>query len=1450
MNYTYINKHGKEVSAIGKNKKFKTSAVKYYKKHNIAPNGYYFNEKGHLREISDGDQIKVYDIRQMSKQDFTTSYKWMGFNTKQSLFKYIKDKKIKTHTQLLERLGEEHDEASKKISTSLRKLFFKNKFKDLFKHTTVIGTAFKGYNKHFNITDGKDYKSSEAFWKAYARRVRVILLHFGFPLDVNAFINVRLVHAESGTIQNATYSIGKYTILNDMSIDNIIDKFIDKTTTTTQTEDNHENDESKQKEGTDSDLVLDAITGLKLLLNKKVKKSGGKTMTLPQWLVKKVVNPRNNDDECILHCINYFEHNHLVNSNGQRRYELNRFQKFYHKYDELREKLEFPVSIRNIHKIEAYLKLNIVVYNLDLSKSSKNTNICPLYANDKKYDRTVYLMLVQDRENSHYVWVQDKERLFAHMKKHKEKMIRCDKCFQFIAPSKFDTHSCVENPTIIKFPKERELLRFKGIYKQLFQEFVCYADKETLAMMTELSKSKNQNPKKNKQRHTQTHAQHIPCSFMYVIVRNGKVFKSRSYRGENSVRVFLDTIQQDYLDIYENYLMKKLEMTDVDWDEYNSSKRCKLCDVEFSDVKQYEPKKHITDDVYRQILSKIVNDKRYILYIDSNRKLSQSCKVPKSVLIEFKDYFWNTIPKDALNRRKCRDHCHITGKYRQALCNNCNIHYCVKKYLPVFFHNLKGYDGHFIISELKPTDMKFDGIATNSENMSLFSLKGDKGKEICFRDSFSFLPTSLDELSQITPDDRFILLEQYCKKEYPEKHQDALLLLRNKGAYPYDYMDDFDKFNDTTLPPIEFFASKMKYHNKSFHQLNDEQRDHVKKQYERAWKIWNFFECKNLGDFHDIYLTSDVYILADVFENSRQHCLTNYGLDPVHYFSGAQLYFDSMIKEMKDDVNILCEDDRELYELFERGINGGISMIPHRYSKANNKYLTDYNPKLPDIFLLYIDANSLYPHAMKEKLPCDDFEFLDISNFSTQDIIELVKNDDGDKGFLVSFKLDVLPHRFQDYTRYLPFFPQKTRIDSSHLNPFQTKIQQILQGTENIKHSSVKLCPHFWKKDEVICHSKNLNLFLRIAERLDCLDEIKSKIEFISVIHFTQKQVFRDSIIKRQNLRKDATTDFEKQFHKNSMNMPFGKTFEDVKKRRDYTISHDGKHNEKMANNPRMLSFKIINEDCVLYHNLKKSITLNKPIFLGWAILELSKYHMYKTFYDVFVPKYHDKIKVCLMDTDSFIFEIQTHDLYKDLRELDDEHSFMDWSNYPITHPVFEGLCKDDILAKVKTDNITGLFKDESKGLVMYEYSGLRAKTYSYSIANEDLLVNKNMIGLNHLGKTNYNPSKLSVVKSKGCSNKNTHKEYADMVLFFRNSQNIEPTKDMLMKFKESLQFRSFDHKVFTQLLNKTTLTNFDDKFSTCPDGIHNFPHGHYKVIEYSQGLRFWNNETHDYQLI
>ena len=229
-----------------------------------------------------------------------------------------------------------------------------------------------------------------------------------------------------------------------------------------------------------------------------------------------------------------------------------------------------------------------------------------------------------------------------------------------------------------------------------------------------------------------------------------------------------------------------------------------------------------------------------------------------------------------LKKDKVRDHCHFTGQYRGATHNKCNLMCKKPKVLPVIFHNLQGYDAHLFIKQLARLEGKLDCIPSTEEKYISFSKTIKVGEfknidgsvfpinfEIRFLDSFKFLQTSLANLvSNLQPSD-FINTKHTFKSN--------TLLLTRKGVYPYDYVSSLEKLSETHLPPKEDFYSN----------LNDEEI--TDEDYQHAIKVWNTFGCKTIRDYHDLYLKSDVMLLADVFENFRKTCLHHYKLDPAHY---------------------------------------------------------------------------------------------------------------------------------------------------------------------------------------------------------------------------------------------------------------------------------------------------------------------------------------------------------------------------------------------------------------------------------------------------------------------------------------------------------------------------------------------------------------------------------------
>ena len=222
---------------------------------------------------------------------------------------------------------------------------------------------------------------------------------------------------------------------------------------------------------------------------------------------------------------------------------------------------------------------------------------------------------------------------------------------------------------------------------------------------------------------------------------------------------------------------------------------------------------------------------------------------------------------------KVRDHCHITGKFRGAAHWDCNINFQLTKKIPVIFHNLKGYDSHLIFSELHKFNLKINVIPNGLEKYMTFFL----GKDLVFIDSMQLMNYSLDKLVKNLSDKKNVKI------------------LKQKGAYPYEYMNIFKRFNEEKLPARKYFYSSTK--DKKISEDGKISDGHVSiEDYMVCENIWDKFKMKNMGDYHDHYLKKDVLLLADVFEKFIDPCLKYYELDPCHYFSAPGLSWNAMLK--------------------------------------------------------------------------------------------------------------------------------------------------------------------------------------------------------------------------------------------------------------------------------------------------------------------------------------------------------------------------------------------------------------------------------------------------------------------------------------------------------------------------------------------------------------------------
>ena len=206
-------------------------------------------------------------------------------------------------------------------------------------------------------------------------------------------------------------------------------------------------------------------------------------------------------------------------------------------------------------------------------------------------------------------------------------------------------------------------------------------------------------------------------------------------------------------------------------------------------------------------------------------------------------------------------------------------------------------------------------------------------------------------------------------------------------------MDSWEKLNETELPDKESFYSEL---NKEG--ITDED-------YAHALKVWNTFNIKNLGEYHDLYVQSDTLFLADVFENFRHSCINTYELDPAHFVSLPGLVWHTCLKKTGIELEILTDNDMLLME--EKRIRRGMCNAIHKYAKANNKYMKDIDKNKISSFLEYLDANNLYGWAMSQKIPVGDFKWIKKRDLPKTDK-KFIKSYDVDSnvGFVLEVDVD------------------------------------------------------------------------------------------------------------------------------------------------------------------------------------------------------------------------------------------------------------------------------------------------------------------------------------------------------------------------------------------------------------------------------------------------------------
>ena len=661
----------------------------------------------------------------------------------------------------------------------------------------------------------------------------------------------------------------------------------------------------------------------------------------------------------------------------------------------------------------------------------------------------------------------------------------------------------------------------------------------------------------------------------------------------------------------------------------------------------------------------------------------------------------------------------------------------------MFAHNLTGYDSHLFVKRLADTQGNVSCIPRNEEKYITFTkmvLVDTKKKEdkkvniysnLKFIDTNNFMQTSLEKLVKNMDKKDFRHTLKYFDGE-------KLNLMLRKGIYPYEYMTDASKLAETELPAKENFRSTLNS-GKILGSGKDMEPSEISgDDYTHAQNVFKILECKNLAEYTELYCKSDVLLLADVWEAFVNVCLEKYKLDPSHYITAPSLFNDAMLKMMGVKLELLT--DNEMYLFYEKGIRGGISTVMNRYAKANNPYMDDYDPNVPTSYIQYLDANNLYGWAMSQSLPVGKFEWL-----TEKEIKSHEKFPESIRGCTLEVDLEYPVELHDEHNEY-PLAPEGVKVN----------------GTK-------KLIPHLGNRKNYVVHHEALRQLVKYGLRITKIHR---------GIKYRESNFLSRYITSNTRSRTAAKNQFEKDFYKLANNSVFGKTMENVRERSkirivnglepDKLLAYIAKPNYKGA-------FQFEESNLVSVNMGESTVMLNKPVYLGQSILDLSKTLMYDFHYDYVKPKYGDNARLLFTDTDSLCYEIKTEDFYKDI--ADDVPAKFDTSNYPKDHPIAG-----------YNERVIGMMKDEAEGRIITEFVGLRSKLYAY--------------------------------KTQGSGENKKCKGVKKVVV--KNCISLENYKECL--FNDKLHcamfntFRSRKHEITTDRVTKIALSANDDKRLPIPN--------------------------------
>ena len=715
---------------------------------------------------------------------------------------------------------------------------------------------------------------------------------------------------------------------------------------------------------------------------------------------------------------------------------------------------------------------------------------------------------------------------------------------------------------------------------------------------------------------------------------------------------------------------------------------------------------------------------------------------------------------------KVRDHDHFTGDYLGAAHQACNLKRRMEfNNIPIYCHNLSGYDSHFIFKYIECAGKikKISGLPLNSEKFRTI-----KFETFQFVDSLHFLSASLaaivDNL-RTRKDHPFALLKESGMFRTESEKQ---LLLR-KGVFPYEWNKSAAFLqSETKMPPIKAFYSSLSDSTIST------------KDYDHALEVYRTFGCRNMLEYCSLYCRLDTYLLAECFTTFRKIIMSDYNLDPAHFISLPQLAFDAMLKMTQVQIELLTDINQ--YMLVAQNIRGGVSFVNER------KALGETCAESAGNHLLYLDVNNLYGKAQCYPMPVSDYRWM--SSGEIEEIDWKMQSDDQNTGYILEVDLSY-PDELHELHAGLPLAPESKAVNYDILSDYAKRAHDYLSSGSKSNYKAQKLIGHFLPRKKYGLHYMNLKTYLDLGLRLDKVHRAFS---------FTQTRFLKQYVEETCRKRALAKTKFEKNCQKLMNNAVYGKTIQNNRKFTNLYFYTDTKKVRRSMAHPLTKTFKIFHEGLAAVIRKQGRVVLDRCYAVGFTILERSKDFMFRQYYYKILPRLGgvDLCKVVMSDTDSLILRVLYVSKWRCLEAL---REFMDFSNYPKNHPLYSENNKMQL----------GFWKDEMEGRYnMYAVVCIRSKAYAYLTVRIE----------NYFSEEEHSSFVEAVKKCKGVV-----KTARERLTFNDYERCLDKEKFHSVSTRMTV-ISAKNHVNHTKDIKKRAFSSFDDKRYLHNCGLHSSPYG------------------------